>query len=74
METKTLYEISSEISSVSNILLALSYQLDNDGDRLNERALREAIYGVTEHLERIGNDIGIMDNSYDLVQRGGALA
>ena len=74
METKTLYEISSEISSILNILLALSYQLDNDGDTLNERALREAIYGVTEHLDRIGNDISVMDNSYDLVQRGGAVA
>ena len=74
MNTATLYSISTEISSISNILLALSYQLDNDGDTLNERALRETIYGVTEHLDRIGNDIRVMDNSYDLVQRGGAVA
>lgn len=74
MNTATLYSISTEISSISNILLALSYQLDNDGDTLSERALREAIYGVTEHLDRIGNDIRVMDNSYDLVQRGGAVA
>ena len=74
MNTATLYSISTEISSISNILLALSYQLDNDGDTLNERALREAIYGVTEHLDRIGNDIRVMGNSYDLVQRGGAVA
>ena len=40
MNTATLYSISTEISSISNILLALSYQLDNDGDTLNERALR----------------------------------
>lgn len=70
MKDKYLYELSAEVGSVSLIVTALSYQLDNKkGDTLNEQSLRNALHGVAEHLDRISEDITEIDEKYNLTER-----
>lgn len=67
---KDLYELSAEVGSVSLVLTALSYQLDNyKGDRLTEKSLRNAIHGVICHLDRISEDITEIDEKCNLTER-----
>lgn len=67
---KDLYELSAEVGAVSLMLTALSYQLDNKkGDILNEKSLRDAIFGITCHLDRISEDITEIDEKYNLTER-----
>lgn len=59
---KDLYELSAEVGAVSLMLTALSYQFDNKkGDTLNEKSLRDAIFGIACHLGRISEDITEID-------------
>lgn len=64
-----LYELSAEISAVSLTLTALSYQLDTKSEALNEKSLRESIFGITRHLDRISSDLNDIDSQYNLTER-----
>lgn len=69
-EEKDLYELSSEINAVSLIVTALSYQLNNKkGDTLTEESLRNSLFGITCHLDRISEDLTAIDERYTLKER-----
>ncbi|MBQ8188549.1 MAG: hypothetical protein IJZ44_02105 [Lachnospiraceae bacterium] len=59
---KELYELSQEIKSISNIVLGLTIMLDNkNGDYLTRESLSSALNGVSNHLDRIAEDIEVFD-------------
>jgi len=63
MNDKDLYELSAEVDAISIMIMALSYQLDN------EKSLRSSLFGVTCHLDRISEDLTAIDEHYSLVER-----
>lgn len=53
-----LFCLSAEINGVAMIIAGLGNQLDNnETDILNPEAMRNALYGVQTHLERIAGDL-----------------
>lgn len=53
-----LFCLSAEINGVAMIIAGLGNQLDsNETDILNPEAMRNALYGVQTHLERIAEDL-----------------
>lgn len=55
---RDLYDLSVEISGVSMIIRGLSNQLDNNKtDSLTTQAMEEALFGVSEYLNRIAADL-----------------
>lgn len=67
---KDLNELSMEISAVSFMLTALSYQLDNKkGDTLSKSSYETAIWGVTRYLDRLSDDISEIDENFILSEK-----
>jgi hypothetical protein len=53
-----LFELSAEITGISNVIAGLSNQLDrNISDSLTPKAMGEALYGITCHLDRIAAEL-----------------
>ncbi len=56
--SKNLFDLSAEIGSVSMIVTGLSNQMDNaKTDSLTVRALSDALFGVSNYLDRIASDL-----------------
>ena len=59
---RDLFDLSAEIKGVALILSGLGNQLDNNAtDTLTPDSLKEALFGVYVHLERISEDIENID-------------
>lgn len=56
-EERSLFELSTEIVGVAMAISGLSNQLDANADRLTPDAMKEALYGIKIHLERIAEDL-----------------
>lgn len=56
---KELYELSAEISGISRILDALSFQFDKgyDGDTSTPESVKLILFGVCAHLDRIAEEL-----------------
>lgn len=58
---RDLNDLSAEIFGVSMLIIGLSNQLDNQHtDTLNIKSMQSALFGVSQHLERIADDLDIM--------------
>lgn len=56
--TINLYNLSIEVTGISGMLAALSNQLDNtQTDTLTPDAMRDVLYGISLHLDRIADDL-----------------
>lgn len=60
-EERGLFELSTEIECVAMVISGLGNQLDTNTDRLTPDAMKEALYGVKVHLERIAEDLENID-------------
>ena len=61
-EKRDLFDLSAEIKGVALILSGLGNQLDNNAtDTLTPDSLKDALFGVCVHLERISEDLGNLD-------------
>lgn len=60
MIKKDLYEISTEISGISALVSGLYNQLDTDSDRLTIESFRTAMFGISNYLDRISDDLAGM--------------
>lgn len=65
---KDIYDIQVEINAVSNIVAGLSNQLDREGDSLNIDPLKIALYGVSSYLDRLADDLELIDTL--MIERG----
>jgi hypothetical protein len=52
-----LFDLSGEIVGISAIVTALGNQLDEDCDTLTPAAMKEALYGISSHLQRVASDL-----------------
>ena len=60
---KDLWELSTEISNVSDMIIGLTLQLDEGrADRLTPEVMRGAMLGVAKQLDRISDDINDIQN------------
>ena len=57
MTRRDAYELSIEVGSVAAIVIGLSNQIDDNCDRLNDEYMRNALYGISLHLDRIQEDL-----------------
>lgn len=60
---KDLFDLSVEINSISLMLEGLSNTLYPECDRLTDDSLRTALYGVSKHLDRVAEDLEIIDEN-----------
>lgn len=59
-----LFDLSCEIAGISAILSGLANQLDNnETDILTPATMRDALYGVQRHLNRIFSDLEELSKS-----------
>lgn len=59
---RDLFDLSVEINGIALLISALGNQLDPDcTDTLTPASLKEALFGVSVHLERISEDLGNLD-------------
>lgn len=56
-EERDLFDLSAEIKGVAMVISGLGNQLDTNSDRLTPDAMKDALYGVKVHLERIAEDL-----------------
>ncbi|RHR24760.1 hypothetical protein DWX43_19150 [Clostridium sp. AF19-22AC] len=56
-----LNDICAEIQSTSMIITALANPLDEDCTQLLPAALKTALYGVSRQLDRIAEDLDVLD-------------
>lgn len=62
MRKKTLYDLSAELGGVAMIIVGLSNQLDNTKcDALTTENLGIALFGISNHLQRISNELEEME-------------
>ena len=57
MEKRDLFDLATEIRGVAMTISGLGNQLDTNSDRLTPDAMKEALYGLRVHLERIAEDL-----------------
>ena len=58
-----LFELSTEVTAVAMIVAGLGNQLDNkQTDTLNPEPMKSALYGVQTYLERIADDLTVLDS------------
>lgn len=57
---KDLMDLSGEVSAVSMIITGLSNDLDEDCTKLSSKALQSAMFGVSNYLDRIADDLAEM--------------
>lgn len=59
--TKELCELSMEINSISLTLIGLSNMLVPECDHLTDESLISALWGISNHLDRIAEDLDAID-------------
>lgn len=58
--------LSAEITGIAMIILGLSNQLDDtETDVLTPSAMKDALFGVSNYLERIAIDLGCLKENED---------
>ena len=67
MKKIDLGDLAVEVSRISMIVVGLANQVDEDNDSLSPMALRNALGGVSSHLDRISDDLDRLDA--ELVER-----
>ena len=60
---KELYELSLEINSISLMLTGISNTLDPGCTRLTDESLNMVLWGASNHLDRIAEDLNVIDES-----------
>lgn len=61
---KDLYELSAELNGVSMIVSGLSNQLDDtESDILTPQSMKNALFGVSNYLDRIAEDLIELESS-----------
>lgn len=61
---KDLYELSAELNGVSMIVSGLSNQLDDrESDILTPQSMKDALFGVSNYLDRIAEDLIELESS-----------
>ena len=60
-EERDLFDLSAEIKGVAMVISGLGNQFDTNADRLTPGAMKDALYGIKVHLERIAEDLGRLD-------------
>lgn len=59
---RKIYEISAEINGISRIIVGLSNQLDNSKtDTLSVESMGQAMFGISNFLDRIAEDLEDID-------------
>ena len=58
---RDLFVLATEIRGVAMTISGLGNQLDTNSDKLTPDAMKEALYGIKVHLERIAEDLGCLD-------------
>lgn len=59
---KDLYELSTELTGVSMIISGLSNQSDDESPfSLTPQSMQDALFGVSRHLDRIAEDLLILE-------------
>ena len=56
-EERDLFDLSAEIRGVAMVVSGLGNQLDTNSDRLTPDAMKDALYSIRVHLERIAEDL-----------------
>lgn len=56
-EIRDLFDLSAEIKGVAMVISGLGNQLTDNTDRLTPDAMKEALYGIKIHLDRIAEDL-----------------
>ena len=56
-EIRDLFDLSAEIKGVATTITGLGNQLNDNTDRLSPDAMKEALYSIKVHLERIAEDL-----------------
>ena len=56
-EERGLFDLATEIRGVAMTISGLGNQLDTNSDRLTPDAMKDALYGIRVHLERIAEDL-----------------
>lgn len=70
---KDVFELSTEVKGIAQMITGLSNSFDNeDTDTLSPRLVREALFGVSKHLERISADLTTIDSK--MVAKKGGMA
>lgn len=59
---RNIFDLSTEIECVAMVISGLGNQLDTNTDRLTPGAMKEALYGIQVHLERISEDLCYIEN------------
>ena len=55
---KDLFDLSVEVSVISNIVTALSCQFENkENTRLTDEAMKTALFGISTYLDRISDEL-----------------
>lgn len=57
---RDLMDLSGEIYAISMIITGLSNDLDEDCTKLSAKALQSAMFGVSNYLDRIADDLAEM--------------
>jgi len=58
-----LHDISIEISAVSAMVSAISNQCNNEYEHLKNQYLNLALSGVSKHLDRIAEEINVLNGT-----------
>ena len=66
-EERDLFDLSAEIKGVAIVISGLENQLDTNSDRLTPDAMKEALYGIKVHLERIAEDLDSIEHERGVV-------
>lgn len=54
---KDVYELSAEVQAVSMLLTAISFMFNEDSEKLTDTAMKDALFGVAQYLDRIADDM-----------------
>lgn len=54
---KDVYELSAEVQAVSMLVTAISFMFNEDSEKLTDTAMKDALFGVAQYLDRIADDM-----------------
>ena len=54
---KDVYDLSAEVQAVSMLVTALSFMFNEDSEKLTDTAMKDALFGVAQYLDRIADDM-----------------
>lgn len=54
---RDIYDLSTEVHAVSMLVTAISFMFNEDSERLSDTAMKDALFGVAQYLDRIADDM-----------------